>query len=201
MRARLLRSGVMLGVLAGMCLPLTSCPESTEIVLFRELKLENAVKAKLGAPFGFLSKGDLLRLYELDARDLGIEDLSGLEHCRNLSFLDASGNNITDLTPIKDLVNLRDLHLADNNIKNIDALEGLFFLENITLTGNDIWNLKPLQANASNQGIGPGTTVRVDAGMFLSDDGTFLSADQEEIVTGSDGLNQSGVEVIFDPGA
>ena len=177
------------------------CPVIQEFVVFSDLALEDAVRGAIGKPFGLLMRSDLLGLLELDARGLGISDLTGLEYCTNVTFLDLDDNNIADLTPLANLDNLEFLYLENNDITNITPLAGLFYLNQVTLFSNQVWDISPLVDNALHSpgfGDGEGDFVTLDAEDFLNSNGDFLSADiAEDVAT----LAAENVEVVFtEPG-
>ena len=93
----------LLVLLVGCASVFSGCPPET-IVVFADTGLENAIRAELGLPFGFLTQANLLELRELDARALAIRDLSGIEYCTNLTSLDLDANEISDITPLTAMV-------------------------------------------------------------------------------------------------
>ncbi len=109
---------------------------------------------------------DLIEFEELTLSDRGIEDLSGIEYCHNLSIIDLSDNAIIDLrhlhrltnlsvldlsgnliesiNPLSALENLISLNIARNGISNIDALSGLNKLISLDISGNKITDISAL---------------------------------------------------------
>lgn len=145
-----------LGVVAALC---SGCPPQLEVVFLQDDALEQAVRAKLGQPLGYLTRADLLRLTNLDARGLGIRSLQGLEHCENLTWLDLDANRISDITPLAGLINLTYLNLDSNEITDIGPLAGLRNLDGLSLFDNQIGDVQPLVTNATNGGLGFGDYV------------------------------------------
>lgn len=80
----------------------------------------------------------------LNLADYEIEDLSGVEFCRNISSLDLSDNNIMDLTKLHSLKQLNELYLSNNNIDEIGILYKLEGLKILDLSGNQIEDIRPL---------------------------------------------------------
>jgi hypothetical protein len=79
-------------------------PSNQSDVLVPDANLRAAINAALGRNrMDTLDRTELLRLTTLNAANLGISDLTGLEWAINLRFLNISGNNITSLDPISDL--------------------------------------------------------------------------------------------------
>ena len=92
-----------------------------------------------------LLPGDLASLEgELDLSSYGISDLTGLEHCLNLTILDLSWNSLDNIHEIRFLGYLRELYLAHNEISDLGPLEGLESLELLDLQDNDIEDFTPL---------------------------------------------------------
>jgi len=81
---------------------------------------------------------------ELDLSNSNLYELSGIEHCKNISSLDLSHNIIIDISNIRELVFLKSIYLSSNNISDISALAEINTLEYIDLSFNDITNLEPL---------------------------------------------------------
>lgn len=106
----------------------------------------SALKAELLGNMDYhLSPGDLFSLEgELDLSDCGIQDLTGLEYCKNISRLNLSGNDISNIYDIKGLEFLRELFLAGNSLTDIDHLAGMALLEVLDLSNNEIDDISPL---------------------------------------------------------
>ncbi|MDE0467543.1 MAG: DUF5050 domain-containing protein, partial [Candidatus Poribacteria bacterium] len=126
----------------------------------------------------------LLNLTTLDASDLRIANLTGLEHATNLSHLYLWGNNISDVSPLAGLTQLTDLDLYDNNISDISPLVGLTRLTDLDLTDN------PLNAAAINTHIpaiqARGTEVQFDNRTLTTpsdDDGMAIDNSQVDTRT------------------
>src|SRR4051812_22536644 len=66
--------------------------------------LETAVRAVLQEPEGDLTDEKLLNVYVLEAPGKSIQDLTGLEKCKNLALLKLTKNQVSDLKALKDLV-------------------------------------------------------------------------------------------------
>jgi hypothetical protein len=74
----------------------------------------------------------------LDAADAGITDLSGLEYCRDLSWVDLSGNPIMDITPLWLLPSLWSINLNGTAISTIAPLFGLNHLRHLHLNDTNL---------------------------------------------------------------
>lgn len=86
----------------------------------------------------FLPK-DLLYLeglLELPGED--IDDLKGIDYCRNITGLNLEENRIDSLTGLEELTQISILYLARNRIHDISALKGLTGLTTLDLSFNEI---------------------------------------------------------------
>jgi hypothetical protein len=81
---------------------------------------------------------------ELVLSDAGIEDLAGIQNCRNLTILDLSQNEIYDITPLANLQLLEELYLSENSISDISALAFLTRLKKLDLAFTCIDDISPL---------------------------------------------------------
>ncbi len=139
----------------------TGCPSNQAIVSIPDPALEAAIRKELGHPLGFLTRGDLLRLRQLDGRAIGIQDLTGLEIATNITFLDLSGNPISDITAIANLVNLLNLNLDGTDVFEVSPLAGLTNLDSLSLCGTLITDIQPLVTNSLNGGLGTSDFVNL----------------------------------------
>lgn len=176
-----MRSAVALCGLLPMVLLGVGCPGNTgsPIVVLADQGLENAIRAELRKPFGFLTEDDMLEITHLTGRDLGIRDLKGIEKAENLLSLDLGRNQIQDITELTTLTKLRYLNLEDNDLRDINPLAGLFLLEGLILSNtgegdfqNQIADISALVLNAKHvevagglgEGIGEGDYVKIGEG-------------------------------------
>ena len=83
-------------------------------------------------------------LISLDVADLGIADLTGLEHATEITWLAIPGNDIADLTPIAALTNLEALLMWWNPVEDLTPLSNLHQLRHIDANGCQISDLAPL---------------------------------------------------------
>ncbi len=177
-------------VLFGIGALISGCP-GLKVVPIPDDGLSAAIRAELGLPFGLLSQAELNRLYVLDARKLGIRDLTGIEYCQNLQSLNLDTNNISDITPLTTLLSLTSLNIENNDITDIEPLSGLYYLKYVWLGGNDIANLSALVANAENGGLGHDSYVRLTKTPLLDEDNELSSSAAEYI----NRLEERGVDV------
>src|SRR5947207_8499015 len=90
--------------------------------IFVDKALENAVRKYVFEKRDndkALVEADLVNLSTIEAKGLGVTNLTGLEKCRELASLDLSGNKISELTPIKSLSKIQYLNLADNQVADL----------------------------------------------------------------------------------
>ncbi len=80
----------------------------------------------------------------LDVANCGLDDLEGLEYCRNVRSLDISMNDISNIYDLSSLSQLEELYASGNSIRDIDVLAELDYLEIADLSDNDIEDIKPL---------------------------------------------------------
>ncbi len=116
--------------------------ETEGSVYFADPNLQAAVEAELGITDPYAA--DMLGLIMLDANDLGISDLTGLEFATNLTELDLHGNEIVDISPLSGLTGLTYLNLWINQISDISSLSGLTSLTNLNLWTNQISDISGL---------------------------------------------------------
>ena len=133
----------MLVLLVGTAMP--ACSDAT--VTFPDLSLDTAIRDTINKPEGPILISDLKSLTMLKIQEIGISDLTGLEHCINLQYLELWYNNISDLSPLAGLTNLDYLFLTSNNISDLSPLAGLTNLDYLFLTSNNISDLSPLAGN------------------------------------------------------
>lgn len=112
------------------------------IVRIPDIRLYQAISAELRG--GRVYERELRNLRELNAEDLGISDLTGLEHATNLTKLDLGGNRITDVSLLAGLIHLRVLNLEGNEIRDLSPLSGLKNLRHLNLKRNAIVDISPL---------------------------------------------------------
>ena len=77
------------------------------------------------APGTEITVDDMARLKFVNAGDMGIRDLTGIEHAANLTSLLLGYNLIVDISPLASLTQLTTLSLDHNSIVDISPLAGL----------------------------------------------------------------------------
>ncbi len=117
-----------------------------ETVIFPDENLDAIIRSALGK-----SEEEAITPVELagltavfGAAQLGITDLSGIEHCKNLTELIIHFNQISDISTLSFLNNLNYLHLGGNQISDISPLSSLTNLTYLKLENNQIGDISPL---------------------------------------------------------
>ena len=82
----------------------------------------------------------------LNLQDYNLDDLDGIEYCRNVRILNICGNDISSLYDLQFLNQLEELYASGNRITGIEGLSELPALEIADLSDNDIEDASPLLA-------------------------------------------------------
>ena len=89
-------------------------------LIIPEPALQSAIARSLGVSEKSLTKELVAsKLIRLQANDLGIRELTGLEHAQNLESLVLRDNLIDRLLPIQNLKNLKNLDLSGNRLTDV----------------------------------------------------------------------------------
>lgn len=186
------------GTFLGGCPPQTECPTQLGIVLFPDDNLETAVRMELGQPFGPITSLDMQELTYLNASNLLVRNLEGIQYASRLLWLDLSNdqrvaNTISNVSQLSCLLNLTFLNLANNDVTDVTPLGGLFELDQLHLSGNPVVNITPLVANAEAGGLGPQDTLTLERAPLIDDEGqtsTFIAQQLDRLV-------ELGVDVVL----
>ena len=111
-----------------------------------DANLRAVVETALGKAEGKpIAPSEMAALTRLEAPEVGVRNLTGLEHAINLTYLDFWKSSVSDLSPVAGLTNLAHLGFAANNaISDVSALVGLTNLTALFLNGNSISDISPL---------------------------------------------------------
>jgi Leucine-rich repeat (LRR) protein len=93
-----------------------------------------------------ITEEDVSTINFLDAPKRGIENLAGLEKCRNLYEVKLNGNKIKDVKPLEECVHIQSLYLSKNEITEITPLIKLVKLQYLELESNQIQKLDGIQS-------------------------------------------------------
>ncbi len=132
--------------------PAVATPDKSEnasapVSIFKDKNLEAAVRAEVFAKrFNDdpITADDVANISRVMGKGKGIENLSGLEHCKSVMLIELANNQIVDLQPIAELKRLQSVTLAKNKIADIKPLKGLTSMQLLDLSENQIADLGPL---------------------------------------------------------
>ena len=112
-----------------------TCPTpASPPVSIPDANLRAVIEDSLGKARGAeITRAEMAGLILLEAPNLGISDLTGLEYGVNLTELNLGSNNITDISPLFNLINLRVLHLYGNGLSDWPQLQRLTGLVSLNL--------------------------------------------------------------------
>jgi len=140
--------------------------------------LESIIREITGIPERPIYPSDMEVIKKLDASESNITDITGLEHCTDLTelylgdnqisgisplanltsltYLCLGGNQISDISPLANLTSLTQLKLPCNSISDISPLANLTSLTELVLWDNQISDISPL---VQNEGLGTGDYI------------------------------------------
>ncbi len=124
-------------------------PEEEKPVTFIDPILESIIREITGIPEGPIYPSDMEVIKKLDASESNITDITGLEHCTNLTELYLGDNQISGISPLANLTSLTYLCLGGNQISDISPLANLTSLTQLKLQGNSISDISPLASLTS----------------------------------------------------
>ncbi len=137
------------------------------VVVFKDEKFEELIREQIGKAEGEVTSFDMQEIYDLQIKETGIEDLTGLEYATNLSDLSIFKEEIESLDPIKNLnslkritisysvikklpiefgkdVQLVSLSIIDTIVESIDFVSEMTFLETITISDAGVSDISAL---------------------------------------------------------
>ena len=108
--------------------------------------LRTAIAEVLGkSPNAPITAEEMERLGRLDARNKGIQDLTGLQFASNLGRLNLRDNQVSDLSPLASLIELRELWLHNNLVSDISPVRGLINLTHLEFAHNQVSDMSPVR--------------------------------------------------------
>ena len=114
---------------------------------FGDAALRSAVESRLGKESGApITAEEMASLRSLDAGNMDVRNLEGIELAVNLESLYVGRNAITNVAPLSAMTKLRELRLNGNSVDDIGPLAGLARLASLSLGGNRIADLSALSA-------------------------------------------------------
>ena len=114
-------------------------PEDVHIL---DSNLAAAIRHQIGTS---ITTHTIADLSELEIRDKGIKDLTGIENAQNLMKLLLYHNDISDISPLSNLTQLHWLYIGPNNISDFTQLSRLVHLRLLDISGNAITEIPPLK--------------------------------------------------------
>ena len=116
------------------------------VVQIPDPNLRTAVAEALRkSPNAPITAEEMKRLRDLDLRNRGVRDLTGLRFATHLRWLHLPNNHVSDLSPIAGLIELRELWARDNNISDISPVRSLTNLTHLELDRNQISDISPVK--------------------------------------------------------
>ena len=113
-------------------------------VTFSDANFEQAVRDAISKPTGDVLHSDLEALTSLNANELSIADLTGLEHCTALTHLGLADNQLTDISQVQYCTVLTNLNLGTNEIVDISPLQHCTALTTLLANKNQITDITSL---------------------------------------------------------
>ena len=131
--------------------PLVELSKNTNIIAGRvdinDQNLRAAIANTLGkddSPVVVITFDDMSTLTYLNAVDMNVRDLTGIELAMNLRTLRIGQNPISDLSPLTRLTKMREIYFNDTLVSDLSPLASLYNLEVINAAATRISNLAPL---------------------------------------------------------
>ena len=114
-------------------------------VYIPDVNLRAAIEEALGkAPNEMITAENMATLERLNAKNMGIREIKGLEYAISLRYLEAQNNIISDISPLSELIQLRTLRLENNKISDISPIAGLTNIGSIQIYENMIADFSPI---------------------------------------------------------
>ncbi|MCM1989942.1 lectin like domain-containing protein [Oceanirhabdus seepicola] len=136
--------------------------ENRKSVEFKDINLENAVRAAINKPSGVLYEKDVNKITELYAYNSGIVSLAGIENLTSLQSLSLDENEIVNIEQLSKLKDLKSLTLNNNKISSIKSLGKLNKLEILSIKWNHIKDVEGIEGHTSLEGLDLSNNVITD---------------------------------------
>ncbi len=131
--------------ITGIISKLTKKDFNLEPISFPDADLAKAVCHQLGKNSeDMIYKIEAPQITVLDAGNMEIKSLSGIEQLCNLKDLYLAGNELDNINPISALTSLEALNLEKNQISDLNVLRNLHNLKYLILRDNKISDITPL---------------------------------------------------------
>ena len=109
------------------------------------VKIEAAIRSRLGKPEGEFTKADLEKVTELGIYNKQLTSVKGLEKLTQLEVLSLRNNKLTDVKGLEKLTKLGELYLSDNKLTDVKGLEKFTQLEELDLGYNKLTDVTGLE--------------------------------------------------------
>jgi glucan-binding YG repeat protein len=172
--------------------------EEDSIISIKDGKLQEAIKLQLNIGDREIFRSDIEQLIELDASNLRIQTLEGLETAVNLKTADLSMNEVTDITPLVLLPILEKTNLAGNPLnENSETLLFTLFDKGIDVQYKNGWlQLDDRRYYMTSSGLAKGWLQLNDEWYYFSDKGMLETGWVEDkgkwYFLSSDGIMKTG---------
>jgi Leucine-rich repeat (LRR) protein len=117
---------------------LTKIPNFEKLENLRELEVKNAGLSDISG----LKDLNNIQILKLDGND--VKDINPLANMKKLWLLSLRDNSIEDISPLSDVSNLKILDIMNSGVKDISALKNLSTFQAINLAKTDVSDLSPL---------------------------------------------------------
>ncbi len=149
---QMLASTLMLSVTLGLIFPPTAPAQTVNIPDASLRTVINEILDKApDAPT--ITRAEMATLRRIEAHDVGITDLTGLEFATELEQIRCNNNLVSDLSPLARLAKLGVVELRNNIIEDLSPLEKLINLTWVIVPHNLIADLSPLEELISLEGL------------------------------------------------
>ena len=81
-------------------------PETDQEVTFDDANLEAIIRQAIEKPSGDIRQSELDSITILEADQVEIGNITGLQYCTNLTSISLRGNDIQDISPLSNLTSL-----------------------------------------------------------------------------------------------
>ena len=116
-----------------------------ESVYIPDTNLRAVVEEALGkASDTAITAREMATLMYLDADEMDIQNLEGLQFAANLEELRLRGNPLSDLSPLSGLTTLKEVEVSGESLSDLSPLAGLINLEGVGFWQTSISDLSPL---------------------------------------------------------
>jgi len=176
--------------------------EPEMVVTIPDADFEALIREILEKPNGDLTNSELATITTMRHRNGNINDLTGIEYCKNLGTIDLYKNNIIDITKIGQLKKLKELYLYRNAITSIEVINGLNGLINLSVGHNNITDISVLSTLPKLKylsiGNNPITSLDIVRGLISLEYISISSLNLTSLDILTDLINLESIEARYD---